>query len=382
MPFDHHNYLNAPSAGDFAITASTDAPAVASPTYSDVGSVPDSLRKHGVAEIILVHGTFAGNDVIGLIREVGRFSPKLAGAIKTMGKQSFDAMAGDIGNYTQAFADCLSDLINHNQPSKIAVTRYTWSGENHHLGRADGAIGLMDLLFQRRYDADDRVLVWGHSHGGNLLAMMGQLIGASDQERQAFFAATRSHYRNPLTGKIDLPRWVAVCQSLCEKSKRESLPRIDVATFGTPLRYRFNTIVQPNVMHFVQHRCLSDANDAKAIYPTSIQDLLEATGGDYVQQFGIGGTDFLQSIFAPRSWFPERRLAKMFESSVRRRDLPKNLKRGHRVSLDGTTLLVDYPDTDQQWNRKLLGHGVYTRPEWLPFHLSHLEERFYPKLVS
>jgi hypothetical protein len=67
----------------------------------------------------------------------------------------------------------------------------------------------------------------------------------------------------------------------------------------------------------------------------------------------------------------------MFERAIRRRDLARNLKQGRRVSLDGATLLVDYPDTPGKWNQKLIGHGVYTRYEWLPFHLNETAFRFY-----
>ena len=104
---------------------------------------------------------------------------------------------------------------------------------------------------------------------------------------------------------------------------------------------------------------------------------MTAKGGDYVQQLGIGGTDFLHAVFAWRSWNSERRIRKMFAPSIRRRDLTKNLKRGIRVSQDGTTLLVDYPSTEDHWNQKLFGHGIYTCRRWLQFHLQRIVEEFY-----
>lgn len=382
MTFPHHDYQNDPSEGDSVIITADRATAVAEPNRSEVANVAASLRQHRVAEVILVHGTFAGNDVIGLMREVGRFSPRLANAIKSLGKQAFDSTAGDIGNYTGPFAECLSQLINDDESITIPVTRYTWSGENHHLGRADGATGLMQQILDRGYGPDQRVLCFGHSHGGNVLAMMGQLIGASDSQLDCFFEATRPHFRNPITGKIDLPQWDSVRDAIADSSCRELFPRVDVATFGAPLRYRWHEVVNSKLLHFVQHRALSSEGVTIAKLPQSASDFVQATGGDYVQQMGIGGTDFLHSIFAPRSWIPEWKLARLFEASIRRRDLAKNLQRGHRVSLDGTTLLVDYPDTAERWNRKLLGHGVYTRKEWLPFHLNEIQQRFYAKPTS
>ena len=382
MTFRHHDYSSDPAAGNFVIVTPDKAFAVAQPTSNDVAGLAGSLRQHQVAEVILVHGTFAGNDAIGMLREVGRFSTRFADAIRSIGKSTFDTAAGDLGNYSKSFTDCFSKLINDGQPSTIPVSRYTWSGENHHLGRADGAIGLIKTILDRGYRRDQRVLCFGHSHGGNVLAMITQLIGASDADRNRFFEITRSYYRNQLTGKIDLPQWESSRQAITNFSRRTQFPHLDVATFGTPLRYRWNVDLNSKLLHFVQHRSLSTQHASMGTMPTCAKDIMQAAGGDYVQQLGICGTDFLQSIFAPRSWIPEQKLARLFEGSQRRRDLAKNLKRGHRVSLDGTTLLIDYPDTPERWNRKLLGHGIYTRQEWLPFHLSEIQQRFYTKLAS
>ncbi len=91
----------------------------------------------------------------------------------------------------------------------------------------------------------------------------------------------------------------------------------------------------------------------------------------------IAGTDFLPSIFAWRDWIVERRMRNLFEPPPASPRLIKHLKLGRRVSIDGTTLLVDYPDTDAQWNRKLFGHGIYTCQQWLLFHLCEIVKRFY-----
>ena len=150
-----------------------------------------------------------------------------------------------------------------------------------------------------------------------------------------------------------------------------------MATFGTPPRYRWDEGTYRHLLHFVQHRPLKPEQPARARLPKSVQELLRARGGDYIQHLGIGGTDFYHSIFAWRSWRVERRLRRMFEATIRRRHLPRNLTRGLRVSLDGTTLLVDYPETEERWNQRLIGHAVYTQKEWLPFHLNEITKRFY-----
>lgn len=378
LPFPHHDYRASDVVGASEMISAEDA-AVEDLSPSELGSVARRLRRAQVAEIILIHGTFAGNDVLGLLRELARVSPRLATAMKTTGKQVFDQLAGDVGNYTSSFAERFSCLINTGDQEAIPVTRFHWSGENHHLGRAGGVISLLDYIIKSGRTVDERILLWGHSHGGNLLAMLSLLVGASRESKERFFDLTRAHYRDPILGRLDLPQWESVRQQLSRAEAVADLPELDVATFGTPLRYRWNTEVCGSLVHFVQHRPLSPRDPTKASIPTRLQEIMTAAGGDYVQQLGIGGTDFLHSALAWRSWNVERRLRRLFAPSVRRRDLARNLKQGRRVSADGTTLLVDYPDTQMKWNQKLIGHGVYTRPEWLPFHLREITSRFYPE---
>ena len=380
LSFPHHTYQHLPSEEDYEIVPTDLAPPITDPQPADVPSVEQRLHEAGVKEIILVHGTFVGNDAAGVLREVARISPRLAGAMKRLGKHVFDQVTGEIGNYTDSFAQRLSGLVNADgQPknNSIPVTRLHWSGENHHLGRAGGAIALLDYLFQSDLTSEDRVLVWGHSHGGNVLAMLSHLVGGTDAARNRFFKATRSHYRDPILGRLDLPQWEDVQSQLADAEQRSRLPRIDAANFGVPLRYRWNREVDPRILNYVQHRPLDPEQPAMASVPESIRDVIKATGGDYVQQLGIGGTDFLHSAFAWRSWNAEQRLQRIFEGGIRRRDLLRNLRKCLRVSLDGTTLLVDYPDTQKKWNKKIVGHGVYTRHEWLPFHLNEIANRIY-----
>jgi hypothetical protein len=187
------------------------------PRPSNFRDIAKRLRKAGVTEVILVHGTFAGDDILGLMRELARISPRQAGAMKVLGKHVFDQFAGEVGNYSWSFADRCCTLVNADQQDAIPVTRFHWSGENHHLGRAGGVISLLDYIASNQRAADERLLIWGHSHGGNLLAMMSQIVGASPESRKSFFAAARTHFRDPITGKPDLPQWEDVRKRLLRK---------------------------------------------------------------------------------------------------------------------------------------------------------------------
>ena len=144
------------------------------------------------------------------------------------------------------------------------------------------------------------------------MAMASQLLGADLTVRRRFFEATRLHYQVPLLGQMDLPSWQRARQRLLSDNQ-ESLPPIDVASFGTPLRYRWNTQVLPNQPHFVQHRPLDAEHPEQASFSGSMLDVMNANAGDYIQQCGIVGTDFLPSIFAWRIGLVERRMQRMFE---------------------------------------------------------------------
>ena len=56
-------------------------------------------------------------------------------------------------------------------------------------------------------EGNGRLLVLAHSHGGNLIAMLSQIVGASQSQKEAFFRATRLHYHSPLRSKVDLQDW-------------------------------------------------------------------------------------------------------------------------------------------------------------------------------
>lgn len=375
LRFPHHTFGDEEIRGVCELVPAESAPMSDLQDPQGLSLPAERMRRNGVCGIVLVHGTFAGNDIAGLVREVARFSPVSASRLRELGKRWFDELVGEIGNFTESYAEYLTQRLNDGV-MPIAVYRFPWSGENHHVGRADGVMSLIELIdtLAASNHHGSRLLVLAHSHGGNLLAMLSQLAGADRHEIEAFFDQTRPHYHSHLRRKSDLLTWERVRQRLLSG---QPFPPIDVATFGTPLRYRWNRRICPKLLHFVQHRSIDPSAPTQAVLPRSIQDVYDAAAGDYVQHLGIAGTDFLPSLFAWRDWVVEHRMARMFESSARRRDLWKKLKIGRRESCDGTTLLVDYSIDQNRFFRKLFGHGVYTCRAWLPFHLREITERFY-----
>jgi hypothetical protein len=371
--FSHHTFATDELRGQVVRIPCADAIPVFNPHPDQFASAANLLREANVRHILLIHGTFAGGDITGFVREVKRYSPVQASRINELSKAWFDELAGDVGNYTDGFTKQLYGLINTPGLPAISVERFGWSGENHHIGRADGAVALLRKL--HLMNRKGRLLVMAHSHGGNLLAMLSQIVGASHEAKESFFQATRLHYHNPFRSKVDLQDWTFAREILLDGSGPRG--EIDIVTFGTPLRYRWNEVLVPRLLHFTQHRDTEGRDPHMAVFPKSVGDVVNAAGGDYIQHLGIAGTDFLPSIFAWRDVVVERRLHRIFESSVRRRDLFKKLKQGRRESADGKTLLVDYAATPGRENQKLFGHGVYTSPAWLRFHLENICKHFY-----
>jgi len=375
LQFPHHTLSADESRGEVSRIPVEDVVAEFDPTNAGFAAVAKQLRDANVRHILLIHGTFAGGDITGFVREVKRFSPVRASRIDEISKAWFDELAGDVGNYTEGYAKQLSYLINTEGSPTIKVERFGWSGENHHIGRADAAVSLLGKISSM--DPKGRLLVMAHSHGGSLLAMLSQIAAAPHEAKEYFFKATRLHYHSPLRSKVDLQDWMHAREILLDghKPSRE----IDIATFGAPLRYRWNERVVPRLLHFTQHRPTDGADPLKAVIPKSVGDVITAAAGDYIQHLALAGTDFIPSIFALRDVVVERRLRRMFESTARRRDLFQKLKQGRRESSDGKTLLVDYAATPGREHQKLFGHGVYTSPAWLQFHFETICEHFYSR---
>jgi hypothetical protein len=376
-PFPCYGCSDQPDCRRFRLVGNEVATAIDDPSAADVAGVGDRLCKAEVREIILIHGTFAGDDIAGMIRPLARYSPQMSRMIKDFSKQWFDQLIDEVGNYTAGYARRLADMIGDRRPDTIAVTRFHWSGENHHLGRACAAASLLDQLLSRDWKPAQRLLFLAHSHAGNILAMMSLVLGCDRETKRAFLDTISVHLDAEQAGQSSASISSRLRANLLDPGRVSELPQMDVVTFGTPLRYRWNPGFTKQLLHFVQHRPLIADRPSFAALPSSVHDVQQAAGGDYIQQLGVGGTDFSPPPWYWNSWKANGRLKKMFESTVRRRDLKKYLMRGQRVSLDGQTVLVDYASTPEGWNRKLLGHGVYTCRQWLPFHLREITEAFY-----
>ena len=324
------------------------------------------LARLGVGHLARPDPLAVGGDAAGLWLELSRLLPAYGEALRQLNKKWVDSAVGEHGNYTARFAQQFSGAINQGGEPPIDVRLFHWSGENHHIGRADGAVRLFAELDQRQESG--RRLLWGHSHAGNVFALLTNLLAADGETVDQFFEAAEIGFRDPLTGRVDLPLWEQVWQRLKSPDRRLDAALCDFVTFGTPIRYGGNSAGYGRLLHFVNHRPAEGLPDFVCRFPPTLDDVLHATGGDYIQQLGIAGTNVAPGLISWRSLVADRRLNRLLQGDMRMRDLHERLKLGMRVPAHGVTLLCDYGVPEEHVARHHAGHAVYTHSEWLLFH--------------
>jgi len=341
-----------------------------------------ALQRANVRAIYLIHGTFVGVDAFGLIREVARVSNTAAEPLRRLEKYASNTITGDAGNFTPSYADEFARALRQENGGSIPVRLFTWSSENHHIGRADGTVRLADELASHAEFRDGRVLLWGHSHGGNVLALLTNLLANDRRTNARFFRAARPYYRWPYWGRVDMPVWRRVRRLLGHSDRPLSRVRVDVVTMGTPVRYGWDQGGCQKLLHFLHHRPRPGLTPHQAALPSTVEEVLNSSGGDYIQQLGIAGTNFAPPFWAWRDWLADVRLGRILQSGLPKQDLFGRLKQGVRAHDEGENLLVDYGPVKGHIGQHLFGHAVYTRTNWLLFHAEEVASRFYGMVAN
>lgn len=365
--FRHQQYTNQHPVAPYRLIDPESMPEAGTDEFlKRMLAVGDVYRSAGVAAVYLVHGTFVGHDAGGLWAELSRLLPAAGDFFRQLNKKWIDAVVGEQGNYTERYAQLFEQSINHNDRRRIPVRLFHWSSENHHIGRAAAAVRLLDELDGLKQPA--RVMLWGHSHAGNVFALMTNLLGGDIATIDAFFDAVRICHRSAGSRRNDLPNWQQMRQRLNGDCRPLAETNYDFVTFGTPIRYGWDTGGYSGLLHFVNHRPAEGVPEYLTRFPPPVENVLQAVDGDYIQQMGIAGTNVLPSVLAWRSLWADRKLNKFLQPNLRVQDLPERMKLGMRVPADGTTLLVNYGRPADNIARHHAGHAVYTLPDWLLFH--------------
>lgn len=355
--------------------------------------------RHGVQQVILVPGTFAGDDpfnITGTLRAMADRVPAggavirgIADEVARKTKEAIDQVSDDVGNYSAGFVDRFHELVGGDP--NVSLLSPTWTGQNHHFARADLAVRLLDYLDRQELYRQDQILLWGHSHAGSGFALLSNLLANDPRRVDEFFEAC---------GHPQDEHWQRAHRTL--RSNRSPHPlakHVTAVTFGTPVRYGWDTDGLHGLYHVIYDRIDSDQPDHAPVTtrplfpPHTIGDMFDATFGDWVQAFSIAGTDVV-----PPAPGPIERNTQIAEILLKGLDPPEltidtrlipvehlqhlcaRWKTGTRCHTDGHNLLVDYHPCGRTMlgrpiEASVFGHGVATTIDWLPAHLNLLLSR-------
>lgn len=325
----------------------------------------------GIDAVYLIHGTFVGDDACGAWHRLAQFwSPLGAGA--RLEKRVVDFLVRDVGNYTARYERDMSAALNEGSRtsnSPLEVRRWVWNSQNNHVGRADAALRLIGELARRPNCAERRVLLWGHSHAGNVFALVSNLLSASETERGEFLARCRPYYWWLGAAPDEHPTWRAAQQALVADFESTRRWQLDLVTFGTPIRYGWNLPPGCRLLHVVHHRRGQERARRATGLPFRWYDAWAAREGDYVQRVGVAGTDFAPCfIFRRGARRVDRDLRTMLQGNLTSGGWFDPMRASLRVADEGPTVAVDYGALRGGPLFHLFGHGVYTRRAWMLFH--------------
>jgi hypothetical protein len=323
-------------------------------------AVGDAMRRGGVGRIVFVHGTFVGDDPLSLVAAMrvllGKLNPALEHTVRALTKAKSDQLLGDFANYSPEYVSLFREALGGGIPCSSLV----WPSANHHLARLRGAISLLRTLAEEPPEGAigrGRTLILGHSHAGQVFALLTQLLYPSATGSELLAIAKEA-------GE-DLSIFSPAL-------KRLARARLDLVTFGMPPRYGFASSDRYRLLHIVNHR----GQEPKA---GSLFGVLQTIDGDYIQQWGIAGSDLPAGTALERRL--NERIDRLLGHGMDVKQWLANIRHRTRVSEHGHTLLVDYGDQGSGFvpncQSTVFGHGVYTAYEAMLFNSRLIVERFY-----
>ncbi len=315
------------------------------------------MKRNEVSHIYFVHGTWAGDSPMGFLSRIPDipFNRQLRKVVKI----NVDKTMGDLGNYTESYRD----LFEQSLGGDIPCDRINWGSGNYHRARVKGAIKLINEIPRGINDpsGNERILLIGHSHAGQLFALLTTFLEEKEMD------LLEANLKDSKIGKLAK----AVASDIDIAQLKENLKKIDkvfldIVTFGTPPRYQWG---KPKIKGAeVNYRLLNIINHHHE--PVSIGGLWKTADGDYVQQWGVGGTDAyddknsdIEKIIGKEQYY-------ISSKSV--------LKGGKRhIPNFGKTLLIDNGDEGKKATETVLGHGIYTCKEKMLFNAELIVDNFY-----
>ena len=417
MPIEnnfHHDELSRKNPGDrLAYAEWTPPPDTGTPAWQEaMGEVGQKLSQAGVRMILFLHGSIPGTDIFGLGRldEVGGLkrgysrgisgldsllsfmregtngitplpgglTPPLANDEAT--RNLLDSQIGDAGNFTTAIVQQCQKALNQQLTTPIACVRELWSSEHHHLGRALAACKLLDRLRgcagEQPVGSGGRILVLAHGQAGLVLALASNMLCPSPiTGRKALFELLlAAQPQGPVAEAIRR------IEPLLANGMLLNGATLDIATFGTPVRYGWDPSGIGKLLHIVNHRNLrTDGKTwlSKMDMPQITVEMPIAWGGDYVQQLAVAGSDALPQSEAAKA--TNKAIWELVEPYDGFERWVECARRAGRFPSEGQCLLVDYKDCTSSTNVRdhYYGHAAYTRTNAMLFNFNQIISRLY-----
>lgn len=306
-----------------------------------------------VSSIYTIHGTFVGDDpfhIIGLIENIfPRFNSNFIQKIREGTKKGQNLFAKDLGNFIDEHLDLLSSM----SLGRIPVRNFTWSSGNNHFARIKGVISLI-LELSIKHKKGDRVLLVGHSHAGQLFALLTQFCHKLEMVAEIL--------------KI-LPDGIVPPDFMKKLILVNSL-KLDFVTLGTPARYTWKLGSDMRLLHIINHR-------GSSVLGGDFAGASFTKTGDYIQQWGIAGSDLKSPVSIENQI--NLKLDNILGVGSNFDELKKTINKRNRLHSEGHHLLVDYGDNSRlpNFGQTIFGHGCYTKVENLQFLVSQITRRFY-----
>ncbi len=331
------------------------------PWRQSLAAVGRQMAAAGVHSIVYAHGTFVGSDPLGVTGLLEDLHPALgrhlAAGTRALIKKGSNRLVRDMGNFSPEYvALCRAGL----SPA-ISCRELPWSSANNHFARLEGALALLFTLAKAVDDGFDarkqRFLVIGHSHAGQVFALFTQLLGDGE-------------IRKGLLRLIEEDELLAPKELKLARAALRNVA-IDFVTLGTSPNYPWLLGPGHRLLHIINHR--GDAPEGG-----NLSGLLMTKTGDYIQQFGLAGSDTL--ALTKRQRQVNLRLNDVLGRGVSMKALVMNLRNRRRLSAQGYTYLVDFRDASAaapNFLKTSFGHGVYTRYDVLLYLHRLIARHFY-----
>ncbi|MDF0649883.1 MAG: hypothetical protein CV081_12655 [Nitrospira sp. LK265] len=399
------------SVADLANAASPDSPG----EMEAMAGCGAKLSQAGVASVVFLHGSLHGTDVFGMqrldeagglkrgysrgvsgvdallaaMREGDNGIPLLPGGLKPpladddVTKAVLDEQVRDAGNFTNAYVESFKKAINKNLTPPISCVRLLWSSEHHHLGRAVAALSLLaelhKLCQQQKLGKGHRILIQAHGQAGLILALLSNLLCPSSITGRPRLLEMLTDYADQ-TNQTKLTGTIKLVKSLLVTASPLNGIVLDIVTYGTPVRYGWDSSGIGKLLHIVNHRSLrTDGKGwlAKMELPQITMEMPIAWGGDYVQELAVAGSDSVPLTEPART--ANKRVWEMVEPYDGFERWLECARRAVRFPSEGNCLLVDYKDSTGSTNPRdhYYGHAAYTRRHALLFNTTQIVRAFY-----